>query len=215
VKPAPLQATSQHASLIRSLMQQPVFLLLRKPARWVAATFALLTVLPLMVVRGSRSESETAMPDIEQKLEDLGIKLPPVAAPVASYVPWTQSGKLLFLSGQIPVNQVDKTLYKGKIGVEFTAAYGYVIARMIGLQLVAVLQQAAGGDLDNIKQIVKLEGFVNAPDDFADQSAVINGCSDLLVEVFGEKGKHARGAVGTNSLPLQVPVEISLIAELI
>ena len=129
MKPAPLQATSQHASLIRSLMQQPVFLLLRKPARWVAATFALLTVLPLMVVRGSRSESETAMPDIEQKLEDLGIKLPPVAAPVASYVPWTQSGKLLFLSGQIPVNQVDKTL----VGAS-RRAHDFSTRHVLGLQ---------------------------------------------------------------------------------
>jgi len=210
---------TKQASSFRRPMQLPGFELLRGPFRWAAASFALLTLVPLMVAYSSASKaSATGTPGalgIEEKLADLGITLPPVAVPVASYVPWTQSGKLLFLSGQIPINQADQTNYKGKVGVDFDAAEGYAIARAIGLQLIAVLQQAAGGDLDRIKQIIKVEGVVNGPDDFADQSKVINGCSDVLVEVFGPKGKHARVAGGTNSLPLQVPVEISLIAELV
>jgi len=151
----------------------------------------------------------------EKRIEtELGLKLPPSPPPLAIYVPWTRTGNLLFLSGHIPFKEDMKTLYVGKVGKEFTTEEGAEIAKRIGLLLTSTLK-AATGDLDKVKRIVKIVGFVNCPDDFTEQPEVLNGCSMLLGDVFGkERATHSRSAVGTNSLPRQVPVEIELIAEI-
>ena len=148
---------------------------------------------------------------IESRLKDLGIELPPAVTPVANYVPAVRSGNLVFLSGHGPFDETG-TLITGKIGVDLTAEQGYQAARRIAIGLLGSLK-ALIGDLDKASRIVKLLGLVNCTPDFGDQPKVINGASDLLVEVFGEKGKHARSAVGTNALPMNIAVEIEMIVE--
>lgn len=142
----------------------------------------------------------------EQKLQELGITLPEFSKPVANYVKWRKVGNLLFLAG-------DGSEVKGKLGKDLTVEEGYQAARMTGIEILATLK-AACGELSNIKQFVKVLGMVNSAPDFYDQPKVINGFSDLMVEVFGEKGKHARSAVGMGSLPSNIAVEIEVIVEL-
>ena len=142
----------------------------------------------------------------EKKLKELGITLPPVTSPVANYVNAVRTGNLLFLAGKGPGNVA------GKLGREFTIEQGYQHARAVGLNLIAVMKDELGS-LDRVKRIVKVLGMVNAVPDFGDQPKVINGCSDLFVQVFGDKGKHARSAVGMGSLPMGIPVEIEVIVE--
>ena len=148
----------------------------------------------------------------EEKIKELGLDLSQPAGPVANYVPAVTTGKLVFLSGKGPT-QADGTMMRGKVGSDFTADEGYDAARLVGIQLLAGLREHIGS-LDNVKQVVKLLGMVNAEPDFEDQPKVINGCSDLLVSVFGDSGKHARSAVGMGSLPAQIPVEIEMIVEI-
>ncbi len=143
---------------------------------------------------------------IEQRLEELKITLPPLGAPMGTYVPARRAGNLLFLSGRGPAGGVS-----GKVGEAFTVEQAYQHARTVGLGLIAAMKQELG-DLDRVKGIMKVLGMVNAVTSFTDHPKVINGCSDLLVEVFGEAGRHARSAVGMGSLPNQIPVEIELIA---
>ncbi len=142
----------------------------------------------------------------EQKLEELDITLPEFSKPVANYVKWRKVGNLLFLAG-------DGSEMKGKLGKDLTVEEGYEAARLTGVEILATLK-AACGELSNIKQFVKVLGMVNSAPDFYDQPKVINGFSDLMVEVFGEKGKHARSAVGMGSLPSNIAVEIEVIVEL-
>ena len=142
----------------------------------------------------------------EKRLSELGISLAPVTPPVANYVNAVRSGNLLFLAGKGPGP------VKGKLGREFTVDQGYQHARAVGLALLAVMK-AELGSLDKVKRVVKVLGMVNAVPEFTDHPKVINGCSDLLVEVFGEAGKHARSAVGMGSLPMGIPVEIEVIVE--
>ena len=142
----------------------------------------------------------------EQKLRQLGLELPKPGAPVANYVNAVRSGNLLFLAGKGP------GAVKGKLGREFTAEQGYQHARAVGIALLAVIK-AELGSLDHVKRVVKVLGMVNAVPEFTDHPKVINGCSDLFVEVFGERGKHARSAVGMGSLPMGIPVEIECIVE--
>lgn len=149
--------------------------------------------------------------DIEKKLIELNITLPDTPKPIANYVPSKKSGNLIFLSGQGP-RTPDGDFLSGKVGVDITVDEAYDAARMVGIQLLSALKSEIT-DLNNVKQIIKLLGMVNAIDSFKDHPNVINGCSDLLVEVFGEKGKHARSAVGVASLPNQIPVEIEMIVE--
>ena len=149
--------------------------------------------------------------DIEKKLIELNITLPNTPKPIANYVPSKKSGNLIFLSGQGP-RTPDGDFISGKVGVDISVDEAYDAARMVGIQLLAALKSEIT-DLNNVKQIIKLLGMVNAIDSFKDHPNVINGCSDLLVEVFGEKGKHARSAVGVASLPNQIPVEIEMIVE--
>lgn len=149
--------------------------------------------------------------DIEKKLIELNITLPNTPKPIANYVPSKRSGNLIFLSGQGP-RKPDGDFISGKVGVDISVDEAYDAARMVGIQLLSALKSEIT-DLNNVKQIIKLLGMVNAIDSFKDHPNVINGCSDLLVEVFGEKGKHARSAVGVASLPNQIPVEIEMIVE--
>lgn len=142
----------------------------------------------------------------EEKIKQLGLTIPEVSQPIANYVKWRQVGNLLYLAGTGP------KVY-GKVGTDLTKEQGYAAARETGLEIIAVLQ-AATGDLSRVKQFVKVLGMVNAAPDFTAHPAVINGFSDLMVEVFGEKGKHARSAVGMGSLPNNMAVEIEVIVEL-
>lgn len=146
----------------------------------------------------------------EENLASLGITLPPVATPIANYVPSVRTGNLLFVSGNGPSDDLPNRA--GKLGTDLTVEQGYEVARDVGIKLIASIQDAVG-DLSRVKRIVKLLGMVNSAPDFADQPAVINGCSDLLVAVFGDAGKHARSAVGMGALPGDIAVEIELIAE--
>ena len=147
----------------------------------------------------------------EQRLKELGIDLGAVSAPVANYVNAVRTGNLLYLSGKGP-RPVNGARPKGKLGREYTVEQGYAHARSVGLDLLAVMKSELGS-LDRVKRVVKLLGMVNAVPEFEDHPKVINGCSDLLVEVLGEAGKHARSAVGMGSLPMGIPVEIELIVE--
>ncbi len=147
-----------------------------------------------------------------ENLQKLGIVLPKPTSPIANYVKYVQSGNLLFLSGHGP-SKSDGTYIIGKLGTDLTVAQGAEAAKLTGINLLATLQ-AAVGDLNKVKRIIKVLGFVNGNNDFADQPKVMNGFSDLMVAVFGEKGKHARSAIGTNSLPNNMAVEIEMVVEL-
>jgi len=147
----------------------------------------------------------------EKNLKDLGIILPTPPQPVANYVRAVRAGSLLFVSGHGPYND-GKIRMAGKVGRELTVEEGYQVARNVGLNCLATIRDAVGS-LDKVKRVVKLLGMVHCTEDFKDQPKVINGCSDLLVEVFGELGKHARSAVGMQALPNGIPVEIEMILE--
>lgn len=147
----------------------------------------------------------------EEKLATLGLSLPAVPPAVANYVPAVRTGNLVFLAGQIARGPDGKYL-AGKLGRNVTEAEGAAAARQCTLQLLAALR-AEIGDLSRVKRIVRVGGFVNCTDDFTAQSQVVNGASDLLVAVLGERGRHARAAVGVSSLPAGAPVEIELVAE--
>jgi enamine deaminase RidA (YjgF/YER057c/UK114 family) len=148
---------------------------------------------------------------IDARLKELGITLPDAPAPAANYVPYVQSGNLVFVSGQI--SQGPDGLIKGKLGDTVDIAGGADAARRCGLSLIAQAKAALGGDLDRVARVVKLTGFVNSTPDFTDQPKVINGCSDLMVDIFGDAGRHARAAVSAAALPLGVAVEIEAIFE--
>lgn len=147
----------------------------------------------------------------EQKLQAQGIVLPEIKAPVANYVNLVRTGNLLFLSGKGPTLP-DGKYVTGKLGKDLTVEQGYEAARLTAIMQIAVLKKELG-DLSKVKRIVKVLGMVNCTDNFTDQPKVINGFSDLMVSVFGEKGKHARSAVGMNSLPFGMAVEVELIVE--
>ncbi len=149
---------------------------------------------------------------IKNKLESLNIILPPAPAPAANYVPTVKSGNLIFVSGQIPI--IDGKMIVGKVGYSIEIEEATAAARACGLAIIAQLNEATNFNLDKISRIVKLGGFVNCIDTFTQQPEIINGTSNLMVEVFGEAGKHSRFAVGTNSLPRGVVVEVEAIAEI-
>ena len=148
--------------------------------------------------------------DINATLIDKGIVLPDAPPPAANYIPYVKIDKLVFVSGQ--VSQNENGFIKGVLGADLNVEEGYNAARNCAISLLAQLKSAVNGDLNKVSKIVKLGGFVNSAPDFIDQPSVINGASDLLVELFGEKGRHARTAVGAN-LPLGVAVEIDGIFE--
>lgn len=149
----------------------------------------------------------------EARIKALGIAIPAAEKPVANYVKYVRSGNLLFLSGHAfcgPDTPVDR----GKLGRDLTTEQGYEAARRVGLCLLATLRDATGGDLNKVKRIVRVFGMVNSTENYFEQSKVINGCSDLMVEVFGEQGKHVRAAVGMAALPGNLSVEIEMVVEL-
>ncbi len=148
----------------------------------------------------------------QARLQELGIELPEPPAPAANYVPWVKTGNLVFISGQVPFKD-GGLQFRGKVGDTFSLEEGQQAARLCALNIIAVLQQACEGDLDRVTRCVKLGGFVNCPADFGQQPQVINGASDLMVEVFGDKGRHARFAVGAPVLPFDVAVEVDAVFE--
>ena len=150
---------------------------------------------------------------LESKIKDLGLILPKAADPVGSYVATKVTGKLLYISGQISMNE-NGELIKGKLGKELNIEAGYNAAKRCALNIIAQAKKACSNDLSKIKSCIKLTGFVNSTDEFIDQPKVINGASDLIVSVFGNYGMHTRAAVSTNSLPLGVAVEVDAIFEL-
>jgi enamine deaminase RidA (YjgF/YER057c/UK114 family) len=144
---------------------------------------------------------------IDARLAELGITLPAPAAPVASYVPYVEAGNLVIISGQITMEN-GEIRYPGKLGAEVSLEDGYQAARLCAVNLLAQLKVACDGDLDRVQRVMRLGGFVACTADFSDHPKVINGASDLMAEVFGDAGKHARAAVGAPSLPLNVSVEV-------
>ena len=151
--------------------------------------------------------------DFDSKLKELNIDLPKAADPVGSYVATKISGKLLYISGQISMNE-NGELIKGKLGKELNTEAGYNAAKRCALNIIAQAKKACTNDLSKIKSCIKLTGFVNSTDEFIEQPKVINGASDLIVSVFGNFGMHTRAAVSTNTLPLGVAVEVDAIFEL-
>ena len=153
------------------------------------------------------------MGDIENKIKLLNIVLPEPKAPVGAYVATKIVGKLLFISGQVSIDNNSK-LITGKVGKELSNDEGYKAAERCGLSIVAHVKNACGGDLNKVKSCVKLTGYVNSTNDFKDQPKIINGASDIIAKIFEEKGEHTRAAVSVNSLPLGVAIEVDAIFEL-
>jgi len=147
----------------------------------------------------------------QQRLDSMGLKLPATSAPIANYVKFVRTGNLVYTSGHGPT-RLDGQLITGTLGADLTIEQGYEAAKVTGLQLIATLQQAIG-DLGKVKRIVKVLGMVHCTNDFKDQPKVMNGFSDLMVAVFGDKGRHARSAVGMNALPNGMAVEIEMVVE--
>jgi len=148
----------------------------------------------------------------EERLESLGLLLPPIPSPIGNFASWRRSGQILYLSGQGP-RDASGSVLKGKLGRNYSVERGYADARQVGLQLLSTIRQAAGS-LDHVAAVLKIFGMVNAEPDFCDHPKVIDGCSDLFVEVLGERGRHARSAVGMGSLPNGMSVEIEAIVEI-
>ena len=149
----------------------------------------------------------------EEKIKELKINLPEAKAPVGNYVATKVSGKMLFVSGQISIDEAGQ-LIKGKVGKDLDTEAGYNAAKRCALSIIAQVKKACNNDLSKVKSCVKLTGFVNSTDEFTDQPKVLNGASDLIASVFGDAGMHTRAAVSTNSLPLGVSVEVDAIFEL-
>ena len=149
-----------------------------------------------------------------EALKKLNIELPIAPDPVGAYVAFKKTGKLIFISGQLPIGK-DGNLIKGKIDKELSLTDGQNAAKLCAINILAQAKKAAGGDLDKIKSCIKITGFVNSTDDFVDQPKVINPASEIISAVFGNNGEHARAAVSTNSLPLGAAVEIDAIFELV
>ena len=149
----------------------------------------------------------------EEKIKELKINLPEAKAPVGNYVATKTSGKMLFVSGQISIDETGQ-LIKGKVGKDLDTEAGYNAAKRCALSIIAQVKKACNNDLSKVKSCVKLTGFVNSTDEFIDQPKVLNGASDLIASVFGDAGMHTRAAVSTNSLPLGVSVEVDAVFEL-
>ena len=150
--------------------------------------------------------------NIEDKLKNLGILLPSAPAPAANYVPYVKTGSTLYVSGQISQNE--SGFITGKLGLNLSTEEGYQAARYCAILLISQLKLACNGDLNKVESVVRLGGFVNSVPDFLDHPKVINGASDLMVEIFGDKGKHSRAATGASSLPFGVAVEVDGIFEI-
>jgi enamine deaminase RidA (YjgF/YER057c/UK114 family) len=148
----------------------------------------------------------------DDRIKESGLQLPPASKPIANYVKYVRTGNLIFLAGHGPT-KADGTNIMGKVGKDLSIEQGYEAAKITALSLIATLKDALGGDLSKVKRIIKVNGYVNCLPDFTEQPKVINGCSDLLVQIFGEKGKHARAAMGMVALPMNIAVEIEMVVE--
>ena len=153
------------------------------------------------------------MDKFEEALAKLGLSIPEPSLPVANYVPYVVSGRLVYISGQIPMRS-GQLSFVGKLGREFSIEQGQEAARICALNVLGLIKHACEGNLERVVRCVRLGGFINGTDDFTDQPQVMNGASDLMVAVFGERGRHARAAVGVNSLPRGVAVEVDAIFEI-
>ncbi|MEO3430769.1 RidA family protein [Pelagibius sp. CAU 1746] len=151
--------------------------------------------------------------EVDARLAELGIDVPEAAAPVANYVGYVQTGNLVFISGQVPIKD-GKFQYQGKLGESMSVEDAQAAARLCAINVIAQAKAACGGDLDRVARVVKLTGFVNSTGDFNDQPKVVNGASDFMVEVFGDKGRHSRAAVSAASLPAGVAVEVEAVVEI-
>ena len=169
----------------------------------------LITLLTCLVVMADASAQKT---DFDKKLKELGIELSTPAKPIANYVKAVRSGNLLYLSGHGPT-KADGTNITGKVGKDLTTEQGYDAAKQVGVAILSTLK-AELGDLNKVKHVIKVLGMVNCTENFVDQPKVMNGFSDLMVAVFGDKGKHARSAVGMYALPSNIAVEVEIIVEL-
>ena len=171
-------------------------------------------IISLIMVACEPVETQTdSNYDPESKLKELGIELSTPSSPVANYVNSVRSGNLLFISGKGPLKN-DGNYIKGKLGYDLTIEQGYEAARITAINLISTVK-ASVGDLKKVKRVLKVTGMVNAAPNFTDHPKVVNGCSDLIVEVFGDRGKHARSAVGMVSLPSNIAVEIEVVVEVI
>jgi enamine deaminase RidA (YjgF/YER057c/UK114 family) len=149
----------------------------------------------------------------DETLAEMGLAIPELPAPVANFVPYVAAGNLVYVSGQIPLSE-GRVAFVGKLGREFTVDEGREAARACALSILAAVRRACGGDLDRVVRCVRLGGFVNSTPEFTDQPEVMNGASDVMVAVLGDRGRHARAAVGVNSLPRGVAVEVDAIFEI-
>jgi len=161
----------------------------------------------------SRAAGAQAQHDVEGKLAAMGLALPEAAGPVAVYAPYRISGNQVFIAGNIPPNDLDTPTF-GKVGRDLSTDEAYIAAKHVGLRILAQLKAACGGNLDRVVQCLQIRGFVNCTDEFTEQSLVINGTSELFAELFGDAGKAARAALGTNSLPLGAAVEVESVWEI-
>ena len=162
--------------------------------------------------RSSSKGIKAAMGKVEERLGELGIKIPDIQAPLGSYKPASITGNLIFISGQLPLRE-GRLLFQGKVGTDITVEEGMHAARASAVNALAVMSKELG-ELGRVKKIVKLTGYVASAPGFHNQAIVVNGASDLFYEVFGEDGRHARAAVGVAELPMNAPVEVELIAEI-
>lgn len=153
------------------------------------------------------------MGKVEERLDELGIKIPETPIPLGSYKPASITGNLIFISGQLPLSD-GKLLYQGKVGSDVSQEDAALAARASAINALAALNRELGGGLGRVKKIVKVTGYVASASGFYNQAAVVNGASDLFFQVFGEDGRHARAAVGVAELPMNAPVEIELVAEI-
>jgi enamine deaminase RidA (YjgF/YER057c/UK114 family) len=161
-------------------------------------------LVPLLLAASAAGAQEP--PDPARRLAELGITLPAVSPPIANYVPWVFSGNQLWLAGHVPAAT-------GRLGADLTIGEGYAAARETCIRLLATMQAALEGDLSRVRRIIRVTGFVQATPEFTDHPRVVNGCSDLLVEVFGDAGRHSRASLGVASLPAGRAVELDLVAE--
>ena len=162
----------------------------------------------------SSSSSSPTTGDIDEKLRQLGLELPPTPKAAANYQPCQRAGDLLYLAGHLPLQNDGSLLHAGKLGADKTVEEGYEAARQVALNLLSTIRNEVDGDWDQVVQIVKLFGIVQSADDFHQQHLVLNGASDLFGQVFGpERGRHSRSAIGTNTLPLGTCVEIEAIVQ--
>ena len=163
----------------------------------------------VLIISASGSYAQTS---IDDKLKELGIQLITPTSPVANYAKAVRTGNLIYLSGHGPTKADGKDI-TGKVGKDLTVEQGIEAAKRTAISLISTLKMELGGDLSRVKRIVKVNGWVNCTDTFKDQPKVMNGCSDLLVAVFGQNGKHARTSLGTNALPSNIAIEIEMIVE--